>query len=63
MVPAEQIGSWLGSILFMVGLFTTAIFGQTLAWAGLMLFAGTGVFALVTLPVSDQAATVKVTPF
>jgi uncharacterized protein len=56
MVPAVQIGSWLGPILFMVGLFTTAIFGQTLAWAGLLLFAGTAVFALVTLPVEFDAS-------
>jgi uncharacterized protein len=56
MVPAVQIGSWLGPILFMVGLFTTAIFGQTLAWAGLLLFAGTVVFALATLPVEYDAS-------
>jgi uncharacterized protein len=56
MVPAVQIGSWLGPILFMLGLFTTAIFGQTLAWAGLLLFAGTAVFALVTLPVEFDAS-------
>jgi uncharacterized protein len=56
MVPAVQIGSWLGPVLFMVGLFTTAIFGQTLAWAGLLLFAGTAVFALITLPVELDAS-------
>jgi uncharacterized protein len=56
MVPAVQIGSWLGPILFMVGLFTTAIFGQTLAWAGLLLFSGTALFALVTLPVEYDAS-------
>ncbi len=56
MVPAVQIGSWLGPILFMVGLFTTAIFGQTLAWVGLLLFAGTAVFALITLPVEFDAS-------
>ncbi|RPJ36333.1 MAG: zinc metallopeptidase [Chloroflexi bacterium] len=56
MVPTVQIGSWLGPIVFMVGLFTTAIFGQTLAWAGLMLFAATAVFALVTLPVEFDAS-------
>jgi len=56
MVPAVQIGSWLGPILFMVGLFTTAIFGQTLAWAGLLLFAATAVFALITLPVEFDAS-------
>lgn len=56
MVPVVQIGSWLGPILFMVGLFTTALFGQTLAWAGLLLFAGTAIFALITLPVEFDAS-------
>lgn len=55
-VPVVQIGSWLGPILFMVGLFTTALFGTTLAWVGLLLFAGTAVFALITLPVEFDAS-------
>lgn len=55
-VPAVQVGSWLGPILFLMGLFTTAIFGQTLAWAGLLLFASTAVFALITLPVEFDAS-------
>jgi Zn-dependent membrane protease YugP len=56
MVPAVQIGSWLGPILFMVGLFTTSFFGSSLAWIGLLIFAGTAVFALVTLPVEYDAS-------
>lgn len=56
MVPAVQIGSWLGPILFMVGLFTTSLFGSSLAWIGLLLFAGTAVFSLLTLPVEYDAS-------
>ena len=49
MVPSVQIGSWLGPIIFMVGLFMAGQTGTTIAWAGLGLFAATAVFALVTL--------------
>jgi Zn-dependent membrane protease YugP len=56
MVPAVQIGSWLGPILFMLGLFTVSLFGPSLAWVGLLIFAGTAVFALVTLPVEYDAS-------
>jgi Zn-dependent membrane protease YugP len=55
MVPSVQIGSWLGPIIFMVGLFMSTAFGQTLAWVGLILFGATAVFALVTLPVEFDA--------
>lgn len=56
MVPTVQIGSWLGPILFMVGLFTVRMFGTTLAWIGLLIFAATAVFAIVTLPVEFNAS-------
>jgi hypothetical protein len=56
MVPSVQIGSWLGPILFMIGLFTVKLFGTTLAWVGLILFGATAVFALVTLPVEFDAS-------
>ncbi len=56
MVPSVQIGSWLGPILFMVGLFATPVLGPSLAWLGLLLFAGTALFALVTLPVEFDAS-------
>jgi Zn-dependent membrane protease YugP len=56
MVPTVQIGSWLGPIIFMVGLFTASLFGTTLAWVGLILFAGTALFAIVTLPVEFDAS-------
>ena len=56
MVPAVQIGSWLGPLVFMVGLFTVRLFGTGLAWAGLILFGATALFALVTLPVEFDAS-------
>ena len=56
MVPTVQIGSWLGPIIFLVGLFMAGAFGTTIAWFGLILFAATAVFALVTLPVEFDAS-------
>jgi Zn-dependent membrane protease YugP len=56
MVPTVQIGSWLGPIIFMIGLFTSSIFGTTLAWLGLLLFTATAIFSLVTLPVEYDAS-------
>lgn len=52
-VPAVQIGSWLGPVIFMLGLF---LMGTTVAWIGLILFAATAVFALITLPVEFDAS-------
>jgi uncharacterized protein len=56
MVPTVQIGSWLGPVIFMVGLFISATIGTQIAWAGLLLFALTAVFSLVTLPVEFDAS-------
>ena len=57
LVPAVNIGSWLGPIIFFVGFFLSGITGSTaIAWLGLFLFAGTAVFALVTLPVEFNAS-------
>jgi Zn-dependent membrane protease YugP len=56
MVPSVQIGSWLGPILFMIGLFFSSQTGTTIAWIGLILFSATAVFALVTLPVEFNAS-------
>jgi Zn-dependent membrane protease YugP len=53
MVPSVQIGSWLGPIVFFVGLFMAV---EPLAWIGLLLFGATAVFALVTLPVEFDAS-------
>jgi Zn-dependent membrane protease YugP len=57
LVPAVQIGSWLGPIIFFIGFFLSGFTGSTaIAWFGLFLFAGTVVFALVTLPVEFNAS-------
>ena len=56
MVPSVQIGSWLGPIIFFIGLFMASSTGTTVAWVGLALFAATAVFALVTLPVELNAS-------
>ena len=56
MVPTVQIGSWLGPLIFMAGLFFAGQTGTTIAWVGLILFAATAVFSLVTLPVELDAS-------
>lgn len=52
-VPVVQIGSWLGPIIFLLGLLFQT---PNLATAGLVLFSMTAVFALVTLPVEYNAS-------
>lgn len=56
MVPTVQIGSWIGPVIFMIGLFMAGSLGTTLAWAGVALFAAVALFALVTLPVEFDAS-------
>lgn len=56
MVPSVRVGSWLGPIIFMVGLFMAGNTGTTVAFVGLGLFALTALFALVTLPVEFDAS-------
>ncbi|MCD6358596.1 MAG: zinc metallopeptidase [Dehalococcoidia bacterium] len=53
MVPSVQIGSWLGPIVFMIGFFMAS---DQLALIGLALFAGTALFAIVTIPVELDAS-------
>lgn len=53
LVPMVNIGSNLGWILIMIGLFLN--FTQ-LAWLGVLVFAGGAVFALATLPVEFNAS-------
>jgi hypothetical protein len=53
LVPVVNIGSNLGWILIMIGLFLR--FTQ-LAWLGVLVFAGGAVFALATLPVEFNAS-------
>jgi Zn-dependent membrane protease YugP len=56
MVPAVSIGSNVGPLLFMAGMFLAGTIGTTLAWAGIILFGSTALFALVTLPVEIDAS-------
>lgn len=56
MVPSVQIGSWLGPIIFFIGLFMNSALGQSLAWVGLILFGATALFTVVTLPVEFDAS-------
>lgn len=56
MVPSVQIGSWLGPIIFVIGLLIQSSMGTTLAWAGVALFSAAALFAIVTLPVEFDAS-------
>ncbi len=56
MVPAVQIGSWLGPLIFLAGFFMAGMIGTSLAWLGFLLFAAVALFALVTLPVEFDAS-------
>ncbi len=52
LVPAAQIGSWLGPILFFLGLFIH----PNLAWVGVGFFGLAALFSLITLPVEFNAS-------
>lgn len=55
-VPAVQIGSWLGPIIFMLGLFlSSGSLGTSIAWFGILIFSVTAIFSVVTLPVEFDA--------
>jgi len=53
LVPAVNIGSTLGWILIMVGLFLNWV---NIAWLGVLVFSGGALFALATLPVEFNAS-------
>lgn len=53
LVPAVNIGSYLGWILIMAGLLLNLV---NLAWVGVIVFSGGAVFALATLPVELNAS-------
>ena len=53
LVPVVNFTSWLGPILFFVGMLFNS---SELAWLGVLAFAGAAVFALVTLPVEIDAS-------
>lgn len=52
-VPAVNIGSYLGWIMIMAGLLLRL---TNLAWLGVLVFSGGALFALVTLPVEFNAS-------
>ncbi len=56
MVPSVQIGSWLGPIIFIIGLLLQSSFGDNVALVGLGLFGLTALFAVITLPVEIGAS-------
>ncbi len=53
LVPAVQFGSTLGPWIFIAGFFLQM---TTLAWVGVILFAASVAFALITLPVEFDAS-------
>lgn len=53
MVPTVQLGSWIGPIVFMIGLLMAS---ESLALLGLILFGATAVFAIITVPVEMDAS-------
>jgi len=53
LVPVVNFTSWLGPILFLVGLWLNV---YDLAWVGVLAFSGAVVFALITLPVEINAS-------
>jgi Zn-dependent membrane protease YugP len=52
-VPAVKVSSWVGPILFFVGLMFNFV---QLAWVGVIFFGAGVVFALITLPVELNAS-------
>jgi Zn-dependent membrane protease YugP len=53
LVPAVNIGSWLGWILIFAGIILHMV---NLAWVGILVFSGGALFALATLPVELNAS-------
>ena len=53
LVPMVNLGSWLGMILFFVGILLQF---SNLVWVGIIFFSGSVIFALVTLPVERNAS-------
>ncbi|WP_376790367.1 zinc metallopeptidase [Thermoflexus sp.] len=53
LVPAVNLGSWMGPVLFLLGFLMRS---PELVWVGVLFFAGAAVFALVTLPVELDAS-------
>ncbi len=53
LVPMVNLGTWMGMILFLVGI---VIQLSGIVWLGIVLFSGSVVFAMVTLPVERDAS-------
>ena len=61
MVPSVRLGSWLGPVVFTIGmmmeyLISNSDLGFQIALIGLILFAVTALFSIVTLPVEINAS-------
>lgn len=61
MVPAVQIGSWVGPLVIISGIFLETLFrvgnlGLAVAWFGVGLYALVALFSVVTLPVELDAS-------
>ncbi|NSW51671.1 MAG: zinc metallopeptidase [Anaerolineae bacterium] len=60
-IPTVRLGSWLGPIMFFAGLMleywmANSDFGFQLAIIGLVLFAATAIFSIITLPIEINAS-------
>ena len=53
LVPVANAGTWLGYGCFLVGILLSV---TNLVWAGVILFSGAVIFALITLPVEFNAS-------
>lgn len=53
LVPVANVGTWLGYIFFILGIVLSV---ANLVWAGVILFSGAVLFALITLPVEFNAS-------
>jgi len=62
MVPAVQLGSWLGPLIIISGIFLEYLYseagslGLAIAWFGVALYGLVAIFSLVTLPVELDAS-------
>ncbi|MCS7055567.1 MAG: zinc metallopeptidase [Thermoflexales bacterium] len=52
-VPAVQLGGWVGPIMFLIGMLLAS---ETLMWVGIIGFGLAALFAIVTLPVEFDAS-------
>jgi Zn-dependent membrane protease YugP len=53
LVPAVKLGGWVGPLMLIAGLALSIL---QLAWAGIIVFSATAVFAIATLPVELNAS-------